>query len=87
MSPSVFGLRNGVHEQLPVDSSLESLATSSQNTDQTDFTITSYGEPEYYLIDFPRGSIVVVLVDASDLDLCLLVPNPVLFIFEAQMGQ
>lgn len=79
-----------MHEQLPVDSSLESLATSSLCTDQTDFTITSYREPEYCLnIDFPGGSIVVVWIDASDLDLCLLVPNTLSFdsIFKAQMGQ
>lgn len=89
MSSSGFGLKNRMHELLPVDSSLESLATLSLCTDQTDFTITSYGEPEYYIIDFPGGSIVV-LVDAPDLDLCLLVPilfHLILFIFKAQMGQ
>lgn len=69
-----------MHEQLPVVSSLESLATSSLCTDQTDFTITPSREPEYYLnIDFPGGSIVVVWVDVSDLDLCLLGPNPLSF--------
>lgn len=44
--------------------------------DQTNFTVSSSGEPEYYFTIDSEGSFDVVLVYASELQSYLLVSNP-----------